>query len=261
MRIIDLSAPIVGTRPDAASFERVEIEYRSHADGAGQIQAMLGVSPELLRHGEGWAIEEFTRLGTHSVTHVDAPWHYNSTIQGQPAATIDELPLDWFFSDGVVLDMSAKADGESVGVRDVESALATIPYTPKPLDIVLLRTGRDARGGRRDSLRRAPARPWPRRGPARQDFSESGRAARRGADSPAVSSGPSRPTRKSTGMAPLGVDCEPIRRALEPAGDARFGFSRENLGKNGEKVSAAAIWTYGGFSGQPSAGMNRFLQT
>jgi kynurenine formamidase len=157
MRIIDLSAPIVASRPDAASFERVEIEYRSHAEGAGQIQSMLGVPPELLRHGEGWAIEEFTRLGTHSVTHVDAPWHYNSTIQGQPAATIDELPLEWFFSDGVVLDMTAKADGESVGVRDVESALATIPYTPKPLDIVLLRTGRDAYYGQADYVLRGCA--------------------------------------------------------------------------------------------------------
>src|SRR5215472_15030941 len=117
MPIIDLSAPITPSPPDAVPFERVEIKYTSHAEGASQAQAMLGIPPQLLRHAEGWAIEEFTRLGTHSVTHVDAPWHYNSTIQGQPAATIDELPLEWFFSDGVVLDMTAKADGESVGVR------------------------------------------------------------------------------------------------------------------------------------------------
>ena len=58
--------------------------------------------------------EEFTRLGTHSVTHVDAPWHYNSQIQGRKAATIDELPLEWFFTDGVVLDFTHKTDGEKV---------------------------------------------------------------------------------------------------------------------------------------------------
>ena len=57
---------------------------RSHAEGAAQIEAMLEVPPHLLRNGEGWAVEEFTRLATHSVTHVDAPWHYNSMIQGQP---------------------------------------------------------------------------------------------------------------------------------------------------------------------------------
>ena len=73
MRIIDLSAPIAPSPPEAAPFERVEIRYTSHVEGAAQVQAVLGVPPHLLRHGEGWAIEEFTRLGTHSNTHVDAP--------------------------------------------------------------------------------------------------------------------------------------------------------------------------------------------
>jgi kynurenine formamidase len=157
MRIIDLSAPIVSTPPDAAPFERVEIQYTSHAEGAAQAQALLGVPPHLLRHGEGWAVEEFTKLGTHSVTHVDAPWHYNSHIQGRQAARIDQLPLEWFFSDGVVLDMTHKQDGERVEVGDVQSALATINYTPKPLDIVLLRTGRDAFYGQADYVLRGPA--------------------------------------------------------------------------------------------------------
>ncbi len=157
MRIIDLTAPIASTSPDAAPFERIEIKYTPHDEGAAQVQAMLGVSPELLRHGDGWAIEEFTRLGTHNVTHVDAPWHYNSTIGGEPAATIDRLPLEWFFADGVVLDMTAKSDGEKIQVQDVEAALATIDYTPRPLDIVLLRTGRDAFHGRPDYVLRGPA--------------------------------------------------------------------------------------------------------
>src|SRR5262249_59938364 len=124
MRFIDLSAPIVPSSPDVAAFERVEIRTTSHAEGAAQIQGLLGVPAGMLRNGEGWAIEEFTRLGTHSVTHVDAPWHYNSVIQGEPAATIDQLPLEWFFADGVVLDMTARADGEQVEAMDVEAALA-----------------------------------------------------------------------------------------------------------------------------------------
>jgi kynurenine formamidase len=157
MRIIDLSAPIVPSRPDAQSFERVEIAFTSHAEGAAQVEAMLGVPPVLLRNGEGWAIEEFTRLGTHSVTHVDAPWHYNSQIQGRRAATIDELPLEWFFSDGVVLDMTHKADGERIEADDVEFALASIKSTLKPLDIVLVRTGRDAFYGQPDYVLRGCA--------------------------------------------------------------------------------------------------------
>jgi kynurenine formamidase len=157
MRIIDLSAPIAPSHPDAAAFERVEMKFTSHAEGAAQVQALLGVPPGLLRNGEGWAIEEFTRLGTHSVTHVDAPWHYNSHVQGHRAATIDELPLEWFFADGVVLDMRSRADGEKVHVQDVEAALAAIGSSLRPLDIVLIWTGRDAFYGQPDYSLRGPA--------------------------------------------------------------------------------------------------------
>jgi kynurenine formamidase len=155
--MIDLSASIVASSTTSAAFDRVDIRWTTHAEGAAQIQGLLGVGRDLLSRGEGWAIEEFTKLGTHSVTHVDAPWHYNSIIEGQKAATIDELPLDWFFADGVVLDMTAKADGQRVEVADVESALERIGYALKPLDIVLMRTGRDAYYGQPDYMFRGCA--------------------------------------------------------------------------------------------------------
>src|ERR1700677_2915386 len=152
MRIVDLSATIAPSPPDASPLERVDIHYTSHEKGAAQIEALLNVPGHLLRDGEGWAIEELVRLGTHNVTHVDAPWHYNSRIQGKKASTIDELPLEWFFGDGVVLDMTAKADGEKVDTRDVETALDVIGYALKPRDIVLVRTGRDALYGQPDYM-------------------------------------------------------------------------------------------------------------
>jgi kynurenine formamidase len=157
MRIIDLSAPITPSPPGVLPFERVEIAYTDHAAGAAQVEALFGVPPRLLRNGEGWAIEEFTKLGTHSVTHVDAPWHYNSEVQGRRAATIDELPLEWFFADGVTLDLTGKADGEKVEAGDMEAALEAVGRELRPLDIVLLRTGRDAFYGRPDYSRRGCA--------------------------------------------------------------------------------------------------------
>jgi kynurenine formamidase len=157
MRFIDLSAPIAPGRPDALPFERIGIRFTSHAQGAAQVQELFHVPPALLRDGEGWAIEEFTQLGTHSVTHVDAPWHYNSKIQGARSATIDELPLDWFFADGVVVDMTHKADGARVEPADFETALAGIGYALQPRDIVLVRTGRDAFYGQPDYVFRGCA--------------------------------------------------------------------------------------------------------
>src|SRR2546423_9433210 len=154
--MIDLSAPIVASPPETPDALRTEIELRGHAQGARDIEALLGVPPRLLRNGEGWAVEDFTRLGTHNSTHVDAPWHYNSTIDGERAETIDELPLEWFFSDGVVLDMTRKGDGDPVTSDEVEAELGRIGYELKPLDIVLVRTGRDAHYEEPDYMIRGP---------------------------------------------------------------------------------------------------------
>ena len=107
MGLVDLSAPIFPTAEGTPPLLAVDVEFDDHAAGAQQIEQMLGVPKELLRDGEGWAVEAFTRFGTHNSTHVDAPWHYNSTIRGERAQTIDELPLEWFFGPGVVLDMTA----------------------------------------------------------------------------------------------------------------------------------------------------------
>ena len=123
MPLIDLSAPIENSPPELMEALRTEIEYTDHAAGAAMVEQLLGVTPDLLRDGEGWATEEIRRLGTHNSTHVDAPWHYNSRIRGEPAQTIDELPLEWFLRRGVVIDATAKADGEEVGVADIEAGL------------------------------------------------------------------------------------------------------------------------------------------
>ncbi len=114
---------------------------------------MFGVGPELLRDGEGWAVDTFTRHGTHSSTHVDAPWHYNSTIGGERAQTIDELPLEWFHAPGVVIDATDREDGEALTAADVAERL---PRALSELDIVLVRTGRDEFYGQADYMARGP---------------------------------------------------------------------------------------------------------
>jgi kynurenine formamidase len=144
MRFVDLSAPIVQSPADTPEPLRTDIEFVDHAAGARQIEALVGVPSRLLRDGEGWAIETFTRFGTHNSTHIDAPWHYNSRIWGERARTIDELPLDWFFGPSVVLDLTAKGDGERIDVEDLDGALSRVGHELAAGDIVLVRTGRDA---------------------------------------------------------------------------------------------------------------------
>lgn len=143
MQLIDLSTTIRNSPDTVPEALRTRIEYSDHAAGAQQIEGMFGVGASLLRDGEGWAVERFTSFGTHNSTHVDAPWHYNSRVQGRPAETIEQLPLEWFFAPGVVLDMRHKKRGDAVGVADLEVGLAQAGHDLQPLDIVLVRTDCD----------------------------------------------------------------------------------------------------------------------
>jgi kynurenine formamidase len=152
-RIVDLSAPISGTPGGVGPFLRDDVLYLDHAAGAQEIEEMYGLPARLLRDGEGWA-REVLSLGTHNATHVDAPYHYNSTIQGRPAETIDELPLERFFAPGVVVDFTAKADGDAITAAEMEGALQATGHALTPGDIVLVHTGRDVHYGQPDYMDR-----------------------------------------------------------------------------------------------------------
>jgi kynurenine formamidase len=144
-RIIDLSVPL---EHNAVSEPMpAHIHYVRHGEeGLEQMQRFFGVRPEDLvwSNGQGWAIEE-VRAITHTGTHVDAPYHYSPISEGKPARTIDEVPLEWCFAPGVVLDLRHKAAGEFIEVADLEGALARIDYRLQERDIVMLQTGADQR--------------------------------------------------------------------------------------------------------------------
>lgn len=146
-RLVDLSVPLehlAASEPLPA-----KIQYIRHdGEGLAQMQQFFGVTPADLvySNGEGWAVEQIEAI-THTGTHVDAPYHYGSHSEGRPARTIDEVPLEWCFAPGVVLDVRHKASGEFITVDDLAQALDRVQYMLKPLDIVLLQTGADQRLG------------------------------------------------------------------------------------------------------------------
>jgi kynurenine formamidase len=154
-RIIDLSFTIAPSPHDLPEFMRIDVTHTDHAQGAGEFEQLLGAPRRLLRNEEGPAGDRLS-LGTHATTHVDAPWHYNSEIGGEPAATIDELPLEWFYGPGVVVDARAKADGDPVTRAEMEAGVAAAGRTLAAGDIVLVHTGRDAYIAERDFMFRGP---------------------------------------------------------------------------------------------------------
>ena len=85
---------------------------------------------------------DIVETSTHAGTHIDAPYHFGATTNGGRARTADELPLEWFYGDAVLLDFSAvKRPGEGISLADVTTKLERIGYRLKTQDIVLIRTG------------------------------------------------------------------------------------------------------------------------
>ena len=147
---------------DCLSNTTSEFEFNKHE--------ITYIGPELTAaESENWGLgpgywpggvalsAEVVTLSTHSGTHVDAPLHYGPAVSGQ-TRTIDEVPLEWCFGDGVLLDMRGKDRVAGIVRADVEAELERIGHILEPLDIVLVWTGTDLRvpgyEGRHAGLRR-----------------------------------------------------------------------------------------------------------
>jgi kynurenine formamidase len=154
-RIVDLSVPLEnGVAADPPGFGP-KLTYIDHKESAPAVCAYFpGLRPEDLPASEGWAVERI-ELSTHNGTHVDAPWHYASTMDGgKPAARIDEIPLEWCFQPGVKLDFRHLPDGYVVSAAEIEAELARIGHDLKPLEIVVVNTAAGARYGQPDYVSR-----------------------------------------------------------------------------------------------------------
>ncbi len=142
MKIVDLSSTLRNDGIMDPPVQRARIVYTDHAGGkASMLSFFPGLTEAELPGGTGWAYEGMF-LGTHTGTHMDAPWHYHPTMNhGEPAATIDEVPLEWCIADGVKLDFSDRADGYCITASDVENKLKEIGHILKEGEIVLIASG------------------------------------------------------------------------------------------------------------------------
>jgi len=141
VRIVDLSVPLEASPSEPV---RPEVVYEDHDATAPLVAGIFGAEVGQLPDGKGWASETVTAI-THAGTHVDAPYHYFPTCGGEPARTIDQLPLDWFVRPGVLLDLRDVERGAEITVADLEAALGG--YELREYDIALLWTGAEKAWG------------------------------------------------------------------------------------------------------------------
>jgi kynurenine formamidase len=153
MKIIDLSKTIQYNAGDPF-FMKVKIKHKPHRKAKWLIR-YLGLPFRLFpKNFIGWADDAIQQMGVHATTHLDAPWHYAPTSEGKPAKTIDEVPLEWCYGEGIVIDMKHKADFEAITIDDIQQFLAKNNLSLKPGLIVLIKTGRDKYMGTQEFFER-----------------------------------------------------------------------------------------------------------
>jgi kynurenine formamidase len=147
MKIIDLSKTIEYRKSDPW-FMRIKVKNKSHKQSQFLIRRFLKLPKKLFpERFEGWADDKIKSMGVHSSTHIDAPWHYGPVVEGKKARTIDEIPLEWLYGEGIVFNMSHKPDFEEITIEDLKTDLEKSGAKISPGCLVLIRTDRDKLSG------------------------------------------------------------------------------------------------------------------
>src|SRR5690625_1879201 len=98
-KFIDLSLPMDN---NIKEFSPPYITYKRHDETVKRASIAFGINSAEWPEGKAWATEEIT-LTTHTGTHIDAPYHYWDKTGENNSKKVDDLPLDWFYNDGVLL--------------------------------------------------------------------------------------------------------------------------------------------------------------
>ena len=115
-RLIDISVPLQAGIASDPPYMLPQIAYDDHHVTAPRMAEYMGVRVDQFPDGEFAAVERCA-ISTHNGTHLDAPYHYFSTMNhalkpgGEPSWRIDEVPLEWCFQSGVKLDFRHFEDG------------------------------------------------------------------------------------------------------------------------------------------------------
>ena len=135
-RIVDLSMPV---HADMMTFPRVPppmlLVNETHEEFAERIGTKA--------HGLDMGTAHYVVIqDDHVGTHCDARKHIVPDAGGP-----ETIPLDYCFSDGVLLDFTALEPGHGITAAEIRAELDRIRYEVKPRDIVLIHTGAGAYNG------------------------------------------------------------------------------------------------------------------
>lgn len=137
---IDLSLTI---GPNDSEPVKPEIQYINHREGAAVLGEHYGISAKDFP-GNMAISQEIISLTSHTGTHMDAPIHYGPVCEGTQARQIEDIPLEWCFHKGILIDVSNNKTGDDISVEEIEQYIYREKISINPYDIILIYTGADA---------------------------------------------------------------------------------------------------------------------
>ncbi|MFY0611485.1 MAG: cyclase family protein [Hyphomicrobiaceae bacterium] len=124
MALIDLSREISHMMPRLPNHPSIIVTtYATHDE---------------VREADGYQFTNATMtlaMGDHAGTHVDAPVHFSAASDAQ---SIEQMPLETFFTEAVCLDLSHKELKSDISVADLEAAEQASGVAIEAGDTVLL---------------------------------------------------------------------------------------------------------------------------
>jgi kynurenine formamidase len=131
MKLVDLSREIYHRSPTLPNHPPVTmVPYWTHADKRVAEGVELSIATM------------FLTLGDHTGTHVDAPRHFDSHENSE---TIDQMPLERFFTEALCLDLSHKPLRSDISANDLKAAEEASGVEIKRGDTVLVHMDLDNR--------------------------------------------------------------------------------------------------------------------
>lgn len=131
MQLIDLSRELYHRTPTHPSHPHVVMTVWNDHSEVKQAGATRFTSKAL-----------YLSMSDHAGTHVDAPCHFDPR---PGAASIDQVPLENFYTEAICLDLSHVPLKHEITVAEMEAALAKSGQQIRPRDTVLINMGVNAR--------------------------------------------------------------------------------------------------------------------
>lgn len=158
MQIVDLSGAIEDGQPVYPGWPKTRIWVsNTHEEIGLQTLDRVGEETQMIKRNlqfynegsdEEHPINRTIQMSEHGPTHVDSFNHMDPAND----TSVDELPLERFYTSGIALDFSDKDPEEYIYVDDIEAELAAHNYEIREGDTILLHTGHRERNYSVDDL-------------------------------------------------------------------------------------------------------------